>query len=922
MKFMRSKLGEKMKEEEYEEVRKGILKQEVMPSMRLLQFAGPAAERCNVCVYNCSYLGPKRLKDLAEIMYLSMSGVGLGFSVEEKYINELPVIKRQKENKIINKYVVEDSKEGWADCFYYCLEKWYNGEDVEVDYTRLRPAGARLKIMGGRSSGPRPLNNLIDFTRKKIIENQEKRLKPIDVHDIICKIGEIVVSGGIRRSALISLSDLKDNEMRDCKQGNFWTNNMQRCMANNSAVYNEKPTMMEFMEEWVALMKSGSGERGIFNRGGLKDVMPKRRKEVIGDRIWDLGTNPCVTDDTWIQTVKGPCQVKELIDKKEEVIVNGKKYKMESEGFFKTGRKIVFELETDNGYNLKLTEDHPLLVEDNNQYTWRQLKEVKIGDKILLSDHREYNNWEGNGNYEEGWLIGGIIGNDGIVKNVVKCVENFKELSVKYVGDILKIKNGTEYQILCEGLTILANKYNIKKEEDGLTIELKENIEKLSSEFYKGFIRGIFDLIGEIDENEIRLNVSTENKAKSIQRMMLRLGIVSKRENKEIKINGRNIELFNRIIGFNSELKMLKLEKLVTNQVKTDEMIKSKKLEYDNNYQDTVKTIIEKGEEDVYDVTVEEVHEFCANGIRVHNCGEILLQSSEFCNLSEIICRENDTEESLLRKMRIATILGTYQSTLTNYNYISEKWKKNQEDERLLGVSLTGQWDCPIVRNEEVLRKLRDYAIEINKEYAKRFNINESMSITCIKPSGTVSQVTNSSSGLHARFSQYYIRRVRISAKDPLFEMLKEQGVPYNPEVGQNEDNATTYVLEFPIKSPENSMIAKNLSAIEQLEYWKMTKLNYTEHNPSCTIYIKNDEWLKVGQWLWDNWEYITGLSFLPYSDHVYQLAPYEEITKEKYEELLSKMPKLNFSKLVYYEKEDTTDVKKEVACTGEKCEL
>ena len=303
-------------------------------------------------------------------------------------------------------------------------------------------------------------------------------------------------------------------------------------------------------------------------------------------------------------------------------------------------------------------------------------------------------------------------------------------------------------------------------------------------------------------------------------------------------------------------------------------------------------------------------------------CAEIILQSKQFCNLTEVVAREEDTEETLLNKVRLATILGTYQATLTNFPYLSDEWRKNCEKERLLGVSITGQWDCPAVRNSEVLQKLRQQAIEINKVYAERFGINESTCISCVKPSGTVSQVVDCSSGMHARHAPYYIRRIRMSSTDVLFKMLKDQGVPYHPEIGQTHDKANTYVLEFPVASPPGAKFKDNLSAIEQLEYWKVVQENYTEHNPSVTISVGDDEWVKVLAWIDNNWDIIGGLSFFPRSDHVYQLAPYEEITQEQYDEMVSKTKDIDFSQLVIYERVDETDIKRELACAGGVCEI
>lgn len=595
MNFMRENLGNKLNETEYDEIREAILNQESMPSMRLLQFAGGAARRTNVCAYNCSFIAPKSFQDFAEIIYISMCGTGVGWSVESENIQSLPQIQKQT-GKMLPVYVIPDSKEGWSDALAFGMKTWFSGNDVIFDYSLIRPAGSRLKTMGGKSSGPAPLQSLLSFTREKILRRQGRRLTNLDAHDIICKIGECVVAGGVRRSAMISLSDLDDEAIRDSKKGQFYVSEGQRMLANNSAVYTTKPTTIEFLDEWMALAKSGSGERGIFNRGGLVNTLPKRRLNQWKDANYpSWGTNPC---------------------------------------------------------------------------------------------------------------------------------------------------------------------------------------------------------------------------------------------------------------------------------------------------------------------------------------GEIILQSKQFCNLSEVVARAEDTEETLLKKIRIATILGTYQSSLTHFPYLSKKWKKNCEQERLLGVSITGQWDCKILNDEKILEKMKEASIEINKKYAKRFGISASTCITCVKPSGTVSQTVDSSSGMHPRYAPYYIRRIRISATDSLFKMLKDQGVPYFPEVGQTMEDATTFVLEFPIKSPNGAVCREDVDAIAQLERWKLVKKHYTEHNPSVTISVKEKEWLSVANWVYENWDLVGGLSFLPYSNHVYQLAPYEAITKEKYEEMKKRLGDLDFSKIVTYEIEDETEVKRELACVGGLCEV
>jgi ribonucleoside-triphosphate reductase (thioredoxin) len=592
--FMKENLGSGLSEKEYMGIRDAMLEQRVMPSMRLLQFAGKAARRTNVCAYNCSFIAPRCFQDFAEIVYISMCGTGVGFSVESQNIQALPQIARQT-GTMLPHYSILDSKEGWADALAFGMKTWFAGNDVEFDFSLIRSQGSRLKTMGGKSSGPEPLRSLLSFTRERILQRQGRRLSNLDVHDIICKIGECVVSGGVRRSAMISLSDLDDEAIRDSKKGQFYLTEAQRMLANNSAVYREKPTPEEFLEEWIALVKSGSGERGIFNRGGLVETLPKRRLTQ-----WDNGAYP----------------------------------------------------------------------------SW-----------------------------------------------------------------------GT------------------------------------------------------------------------------------------------------------------------------------------------------------------------------NPCGEIILQSKQFCNLSEVVARAEDTEETLLEKVRLATILGTYQSTLTYFPYLSNEWKRNCEQERLLGVSITGQWDSPVVRDPVVLEKLKHMVIGTNKKYAKKFTIPQSTCATCVKPSGTVSQTVDCASGMHARHAPYYIRRVRISATDALFKMLKDQGVPYYPEVGQTLEEATTFVLEFPVKAPDGAVCRDDLSAIAQLQYWKMVKEHYTEHNPSVTISVGEDEWVAVANWIYENWDLVGGLSFLPRSNHVYLLAPYEAITKERYEALLQNVGQIDFSKIVTYEVEDETEIKKELACVAGVCD-
>ncbi len=592
MDYMHERLGDNLTDAEYSEVKEAIKKQEISPSMRLLWAAGKAARATNVTAYNCAYLAPTNWRDLSEIMYVSMCGAGCGFSVEPENVEKFPQIQKQTGKKLPD-IVVEDSKEGWCESYVKACEAWSSGMDVEIDYSQLRPAGAQLATMGGRSSGPEPLRELMVFTRRKMLSRQGRRLTTIDLHDIICQIGLIVVAGGVRRSALISLSSLDDTAMRDAKKGTFWQTEGQRSMANNSAVYEAKPAAGEFLEEWTALVTSGSGERGIFNRGDLQQQVPARRWKNIAD-VNQMGVNPC---------------------------------------------------------------------------------------------------------------------------------------------------------------------------------------------------------------------------------------------------------------------------------------------------------------------------------------GEIYLKPKQFCNLTSIVVRPKDTMADLKRKMRLATLLGTYQATLTDFGYLDKTWKKNCEQEQLLGVSITGYYDNKIVRNDANLEALRGEAVRVNKLYAKRFKARPSAAITCVKPHGNSGQLLGVGSGMHPWFAKYYIRRVRISVNDPLLKLAQDQGVPVHPEVGYSTSTATTMVLEFPVKAPDEAIVSKDVSALEMLEEWKRLKVHFTEHNPSVTIYASDDEWLSVANFVYENWSIVGGLSFLPRTNHVYQLAPYEEIDKEEYEKRMAALGQMDFSKLIIYERQDRTTGAKELACASGVCE-
>jgi len=591
---VQGKCDYKLDDDIVEDLREAILNLEVMPSMRAMMTSGPALARDNISGYNCSYIPVDSPRSFDECMYILMCGTGVGFSVERENVDKLPVISDNFHNSdtVIK---VGDSKPGWAKAYRELIALLYAGQIPEIDTSAVRAAGERLKTMGGRASGPQPLLDLFSFTIETFKKAHGRKLFPIECHDLMCKVGEIVVVGGVRRSALISLSNLNDDQMAHAKSGQWWEHEGQRALANNSVAYKGKPEMGTFMREWLSLYDSKSGERGIFNR---------------------------------------------------------------------------------------------------------QAADIQVGR---------------NGRREQGYMWG------------------------------------------------------------------------------------------------------------------------------------------------------------------------------------------------------------------TNPCSEIILRPYQFCNLSEVVVREHDTLQTLKRKVRLATILGTIQSTLTDFKYLRKVWKDNTEEERLLGVSLTGIMDHHVlsknVDSKNWLEEMKQEAVDANKEYAEKFGIPVSAAITCVKPSGTVSQLVDAASGIHARHNDYYVRTVRGDNKDPLTQFLMDSGVPAERCVMKPD---STTVFSFPMKSPDGAVIRTKTTAVQQLELWKTYALHWCEHKPSITVSVKEDEWMEVGSWVYENFDVASGVSFLPFSDHTYQQAPYQDIEPDEYLEWKDRMSYVNidWSRLQDFEKEDTTTGSRELACTAGVCEV
>ncbi len=704
----------------------------IMPSMRAMMTAGEAARRCNVGVFNCSFSAIDTVRSFSEILYILMCGTGVGFSVERQSVSQLPPVPDTL-TKTDHVIVVGDSKQGWAEAYNEFLQGLYAGHIARIDYSEIRPAGARLMTFGGRSSGPEPLRELFEFTIQIFHAARGRKLNSLECHSLCCKIGEIVVVGGVRRSALISLSNLSDQRMRDAKSGNWWMESPYLALANNSVAYTEKPEVGSFMDEWSSLYRSRSGERGIFNRqGAVRKVTASGRR----DPRYDFGTNPCVTGDTLLTTDKGDFPIAALAGTKQNVW-NGEKF------------------------------------------TPAQVKKTSNGCAVLTVT-------------------------------------------------------------FCDGEEIRATPYH---------------------KWY----------------------------------------VWSAETHKETETTTGNLKLRD-LIRFKCP----------------DGRIRIVSVTGLNDY----------GEfEPVYCANEPNRHRIMLNGILTGNCGEIILRSREFCNLTETVVRPDDTESSLAEKIRLASILGTFQSTQTTYQFLSDDWRRNSEEERLLGVSLTGIFNSPLMSEHGPdlrarLSRLKAVAISANVDMAHQIGIPVSAAVTTVKPSGTVSALVNCPSGIHPSHAPYYIRRVRGDNKDPLTAFLRDAGVPCEPAVGKEE---TTSVFSFPMQS-HATRYREDISAIEHLRLIRDYNMHWSEHAVSCTVSVRENEWPSVGGWVFDHFDELAGVSFLPFfeGDTVYPQMPYETITREAYEAMAKEMPEsIPWDILATYEGgKDHTKGSQELACVAGACEI
>lgn len=1062
----------KISDEVKSELREGILNLEVMPSMRCMMTAGKALDSDQIAGYNCSFRAINDLSAFDEIMYLLMNGVGVGISVERQFIACLPTVSdRIHTSKTVIK--VEDSRAGWASAYRELISMLYQGRIPEWDVSAVRPAGAKLKTFGGRASGPQPLIDLFKFTIDTFKTAVDRKLTSIECHDICCKIGEIVISGGVRRSALLSLSNPSDDRMRHAKSGNWFDLTPWRSMANNSCAYTEKPTMDVFFREWLALYESKSGERGIFNRQAAKEQMKKHGRR---DSNHDFGLNPCVVGEALVSVADGRIHVPISVLAEEGKDVPVYCYDGKGEIVIRTMRNPrvtgykskILKVTMDDGSFVRVTPNHKIRLSSGEYIEARM---IQVGDSLKTKTRYASsikwicNDDKRHGNY---WWIC-----DGQRKNKAEhriIAESLLGRKLK-AGEVVHHKDRNGFNNTIENLEVMhRNEHNAIHRESMLgdnnpmrraktewseqeweTYRKKQSIansgsnngnfgglsheevrnhalvltrrlgrrfnnpewmdyardngvpqrlskwrldeigsfsklslwaamecgieyadarpdavktcQSLLSQGYDAFVRDDIVFIRRVCENcgeifEVRgrcreisfcsQKCSSKNNWKTHKDKIL-MGMERSHVVKKDNLRIEQMKVFTGLkfkIGRTPEKKEW-VEECQTSKISSEICRDSSPFRYWRDlksqavmFNHRVVSVVDDGIDTVYNGTVDEFHNFFTGGfesktedgnrkmvyINNMNCGEIFLRSKSCCNLTEVVIRSTDGVKDLIRKVRLATILGTMQATLTNFKYLGPEWKKNTEEEALLGVSLTGDMDNELTSGRLGKKELKDAldlmrlsTIKINKEFAKLLGINSAAAITTGKPSGTISQLCDCSSGIHARFAKWYIRRVRCDIKDPLALMMIEMGFPNEVDLWKPEHQM---VFSFPVASPESSVVADSVSALEQLELWLIYRNHWCDHNQSCTVYIKEHEWMEVGAWVYKHFDEVAGIAFLPYSNQ-YKQAPYEEINKAEYDELLSKMPKkIDWSKLNKYETDDANVIHREVVCSGTSCEL
>ena len=950
---VQEKRGVTVRPEDVEDVRHAITYHHVMPSMRALMTAGPAADRNNISVFNCSFLAVDSVRAFDEALIILMHGTGVGFSVENKYVDKLPEVAESFHNTT-TVVKVEDSKEGWAKAFKEWLALLWSGQVPTYDVSQVRPKGARLKVFGGRASGPEPLEGLFKFSRDLLISAAGRKITNLEAHDLMCKVAEIVVVGGVRRAALISLSDLGSRDMSEAKAGAWWTNNSQRALANNSAVYLKKPNMETFFREWKSLYDSKSGERGMFNLGAARKGIDSDRR----DASLVSGTNPSLIAGTRVYTTEGVKNIEDL--ENTEFQIRNLYGNISKATCWKSGvDEEVLKLNIKGGHSHTATPKHKWPVWDGETWVKRRTDQLKPGDKIPnLISYEMFPDGD-KGTYDDGFIVGWNLGDGwqtyrpkGLQIGFIVGPEDREQgIDKKLEGILSKLGSSANFQgkdeinVNNSALRKLFATYGVKHKTEGLPTAVWDST--VSDDFRRGVIDGLFSADGSIDIESRRIHFS-QSSNKMIRDIASLLGFFG------VKTTSRTVsasagkafpqkyvgEARNKVftstvlrIGEHANVQVFSDNFTLSHHRKQRDLQAILDAPRKHNVRPTnwyleVVSIEDAGTADVWDISVfDDTHAFQLDHGISGNCGEILLRDKEFCNLSEVVARAEDTPETLLEKIRIATIIGTWQASLTNFKYLRKKWKDNTEEEALLGVSITGIYGNSLLngsQGKDVLQKFlaegRRLAEDVNEIEARRIGVNKSAAISCVKPSGSVSQLVGTSSGIHPWYAHKYERRVRANNHDPLCQLMKDQGVPWEPEVNKPED---TTVFSFALEAPEGSIVQSDVNALDHLDLWMTYKKYWADHNPSVTVTVEEDEWLDVGAYVYKNFDDIVGVSFLPSAgNHTYAQAPFEIVEEDRIRYLKEQVSSVDWSGLSIYEISDTTTGSQELACVAGACEV
>ena len=932
--FLRELSQYRLAPEVYGELREGILGMRAMPAMRLLAMAGPAARRDGATCFNCSAVGVHCLDAFVDAMMLSMAGCGVGFSVEHRFIDRLPMVRPQR-GRAVRGMMVEDSAPGWGDALRVGLETWCDGGDVTFDLSLIRPAGAPLKTKGGQASGPGPLRDLLSNIRARILSRQGGYLTSLDAHDIMCWVGQAAVSGGVRRSAMLSLFDADDTLMLTAKSPGFDREHSQRWNANNSAVWDDDLSEEQFREHFMQMVRSGNGEPGTYNRAVANRMRPSRRQE------YPWLTNPCFRAGTLVQTDQGHFPIEDLVGKTVR-IWNGDGWQ-EIDNFRVTARyQPMLKIVLHDGSEVAATPYHSFILEDGSRIDAR---DIVAGMRLMISDAPEsHGDYEEAGAYLKGFLLAdGTASGD---RAILQLYEPKYGCQDRLIASASEVEAGAAYRATTVMVPGFRPNGDGRMVMTGLTIRKEALLswattykERLPREVFAWsqrskceLLAGLFDGDGTASDtrNGYLYQLASIHRAflLDIQALLKTLGV---RAHLSL-MRAAGATDFNDGYGAYATQDCWRLTLPQAASVRFAQQVRctrlvsfaDKRVAYRIKPKfNRVVSVTEDGiDDEVYCCTVEGSHSFAlTQGIQVGQCAEIHLRDMQTCNLSIAVARPDDTIETLAAKVKLASILGTIQSMNSHFPYLRPGWKENQEEERLLGVDITGQFDAPIARDPYVLRQMREVAIGTNVEYARLLGINRSAAVTCVKPSGNSAQLLDVASGVHPRYAPYYIRRYRIGASSPLYGVLRDAGMELTPENGQDAATATTWVAAFPMKAPDGAITRNDLTAVEHCDYWLMVRKNYTEHKVSATIYYGPDEVEPLMDWLWEHRDEVDGMTFLPRHDIKLDQLPYEEIDRETYERMQAALPEIDFSRMTAYEKMDQTTASQEGACAAGACE-